>query len=226
MEDDISMSKLDMVKIEKTMKALRKNNMQAYFCETAEQAKQQVQQLIKEGDTITHGGSETLFECGIPDMLKNGAYTYLDRNAPGLTKEQIEEIYIKAFSADVFLTSTNAITENGMLFNVDGNSNRTAAILYGPKSVIVVAGFNKIVKDINEAFDRLRTTAAPKNTQRLHCNTYCEKTGKCVSLNKTDSLIGDGCGSDQRICCNYVISALQRHKDRIKVIIVGEPLGY
>lgn len=220
------MNDINMAVIEKTMKALRKNNMEAYFCENAKQAREQVQKLMKEGDTVTHGGSETLFECGIPELLKSGAYKYLDRNAPGLTRDEISEIYIKAFSSDVFLTSANAITENGLLFNVDGNSNRVAAILYGPKSVIVVAGCNKLVKDVNEAFDRLRTIAAPKNTKRLNCNTYCNKTGKCVSLNKSESLLGEGCGSEQRICCNYVISAYQRHKNRIKVIIVGEALGY
>ncbi len=217
---------IDLERINKTMDALRNNHMQAYYCPTAADALQQVKDLLQEGDTVTHGGSVTLAQCGITELLKNGSYTYLDRSAPGLTREQVQEIYRQAFTADVYLTSANAITENGLLFNVDGNSNRTAAILFGPKSVIVVAGYNKIVKDMDEAFTRVRTKAAPPNTVRLGCDTYCANKGQCVSLNHPDSKLGDGCRSDQRICCNYVVSACQRQKDRIKVIIVGEELGY
>ena len=220
------MQQLDMQVIEKTMDALRRNNMQAHFCASADDARELVRKLIPPKATVTHGGSITLSECGIPDMLRAGDYHYLDRKAPGLSPEQIKEIYRGAFTADVFLTSANAITEDGLLYNVDGTSNRVAAILYGPDSVIVVAGYNKIVKDMDEAMDRLRTIAAPRNTVRLNCNTYCAKTGKCVSLNNPDSRIGDGCKSEQRICCNYVVSAQQRHIERIKVIIVGEKLGY
>lgn len=215
-----------MQSINKTIEALKRNNMDACFCKNAEQAKEKVQSLIKKGDTISHGGSVTLKQCDIISLLKNGDYNYLDRNAEGLTREDIEEIYIKTFSADVFLTSANAITENGELYNVDGNSNRVAAILYGPKSVIVIAGYNKIVPDINQAVIRLKTIAAPKNTKRLSCDTYCAREGKCVSLNKNNSSICDGCNSEQRVCCNYVISSHQRKKNRIKVIIVGEELGY
>ena len=220
------MQEIDRQKIEKTMEALKANFMQPFFCETAEDAKKQVESLLKEGDTVTHGGSVTLGECGIPEMLRNGSYRYLDRSAPGLSREQVEEIYRQAFSADVFLTGANAITENGLLFNVDGNSNRVAAILYGPKSVIVVAGYNKIVKDLDDAFLRLRTEAAPKNTARLKCKTYCAEKGQCVSMLDQDAKMGDGCRTPERICCNYVVSAMQRYHDRIKVIIVGEKLGY
>ena len=163
---------------------------------------------------------------GITELLKCGDYNYLDRTVPGLTAEQKQEIYRKAFFADVYLTSANAITENGLLFNTDGNSNRVAAIMYGPTSVVVVAGYNKIVADLDEAFLRLRTVASPKNTVRLNCATPCAKTGKCISLNNENSKFGDGCKSPQRICCNYTVTAQQRNKDRIKVIIVGEELGY
>lgn len=220
------MEKLDMNRIEKTMDALRKNYMQAYYCETADAAREKVRELMKEGDTVTHGGSVTLEQCGITELLKCGDYNYLDRTVPGLTAEQKQEIYKKAFFADVYLTSANAITENGLLFNTDGNSNRVAAIMYGPTSVVVVAGYNKIVADLDEAFLRLRTVASPKNTVRLNCATPCTKTGKCISLNNENSKFGDGCKSPQRICCNYTVTAQQRNKDRIKVIIVGEELGY
>lgn len=215
-----------MATIEKTIEALRSNNMQAFYCETKEDALKKAGEFLQEGDTVTHGGSVTLAQCGIPELLRSGSYNYLDRSVPGLSREQVQEIYRQAFSSDVYFTSANAITENGMLFNVDGNCNRVAAILYGPKSVVVVAGVNKIVKDLDEAFDRLRTIASPKNTQRLNCETYCAKTGKCISMNDPNSGMGDGCKSPQRICCGYVVSAFQRVKDRIKVIIVGEELGY
>lgn len=220
------MAQINMETVNKTMEALKHNNMAAYFCETSEEAVNLAESLIKKGDTISNGGSVTLSQTGIASLISNGDYNYLDRSAEGLTRTEVEEIYRKTFRADVFFTSANAITENGELYNVDGNSNRVAAILYGPESVIVVAGYNKIVPDINAAVNRVKTIAAPKNTQRLSCDTYCSKQGKCVSLNKDDSFICDGCKSEQRICCNYVVSAYQRKKDRIKVIIVGEELGY
>ena len=210
--------------IEKTMTALQKNNMQAYFVEKKEDVIDLVKTLIKKGDTVTHGGSVTLAECGIPALLANGDYNYLDRSVKGLTPEQVKDIYRKTFSADVFFTSANAITENGLLYNVDGNSNRIAAIVYGPESVIVIAGVNKIVPDINAAMNRLKTTAAPLNTKRLNCKTPCAVTGKCLAVD--NPLLAEGCKSPERICCNYVVTAQQRHKDRIKVILVGESLGY
>lgn len=220
------MSEINHEVIEKTMEALRRNNMQAYFVETKEQAKELVNSMLTKGCTVTHGGSVTLKETGITELLKSGEYNYLDRSAPGLTREQVLEIYRKAFFADVYLTSANAITENGELYNVDGNSNRVAAILYGPESVIVVAGYNKIVPDIKAAVQRVKTQAAPKNTVRLSCKTPCSATGECISLKKENSFACDGCKSPERVCCNYVVSAQQRQKDRIKVIIVGEEIGY
>lgn len=220
------MSEISTETVKKTVEALKRNNMEAFFCQSAEEVPALVKNLMKKGDTVTHGGSVTLEQTGVTKLLANGDYNYLDRNASGLTREQIEEIYRKSFTADVYLTSANAVTESGELYNVDGNSNRVAAILYGPKSVIVVVGYNKIVKNINDAVARVKRCAAPQNTVRLNCDTYCAKTGKCVSLEKEGSLLPDGCRSEQRICCNYVVSAMQRQKNRIKVIIVGEELGY
>lgn len=220
------MSQINMESVNRTIEALKCNNMAAYFCATSDEAVSLAESFIKKGDTVSNGGSVTLEQTGITKLLSKGDYNYLDRSAEGLTRDKIEEIYRKTFSADAFFTSANAITENGELYNVDGNSNRVAAILYGPESVIVIAGYNKIVPNINSAIERVKRIAAPKNTQRLSCNTYCSKTEKCVSLNKENSFICDGCNSEQRICCNYVVSARQRKKDRIKVIIVGEELGY
>lgn len=212
--------------INKTIENLKKNNMEAYFCKDKEETVQKVKSLINVGDTISSGGSVTLNETGVFDLISSEKYNYLDRARKGITREEVEEVYRKTFSADVFCTSTNAVTENGELYNVDGNSNRVAAILYGPKSVIVVCGYNKIVKNLDEAIYRVKTIAAPKNTIRLNIDTYCGKTGKCVSLNSNNSEMCAGCASDLRICCNYVVSARQRHINRIKVIIVGEKLGY
>lgn len=213
-------------RIDKTMENLRRNKMEPYFCETKEEACEVVKTLIKKGDVISSGGSQTLKETGVYDIITSSEYNYLDRTIPGLTKEQIEEVYQKTFSADAYFTSTNALTENGELYNVDGNSNRVSAILYGPKSVIVVCGINKLVKNIEEAVVRVKTIAAPKNTIRLNCDTYCAKTGKCVSLGNEDSELCEGCHSDGRVCCNYVVCAQQRHINRIKVIIIGEEYGY
>lgn len=213
-------------RIDKTMENLRRNKMEPYFCETKEEACEVVKTLIKKGDVISSGGSQTLKETGVYDIITSSEYNYLDRTIPGLTKEQIEEVYQKTFSADAYFTSTNALTENGELYNVDGNSNRVSAILYGPKSVIVVCGINKLVKNIEEAVVRVKTIAAPKNTIRLNCDTYCAKTGKCVSLSNEDSELCEGCHSDGRVCCNYVVCAQQRHINRIKVIIIGEEYGY
>lgn len=202
-------------RIQKTMQALQRNKMQPFYAKDRKEALKIVQDLLLPGQTVTCGGSVTLEECGIIDLLKTGNYNYLDRNQPDLTPDQRKAIFRQAFSADVYLMSSNAITEEGELYNVDGNSNRIAALAYGPDSVIVVAGYNKIVPDLEAAVERVRQVAAPVNAARLHCNTPCAKAGECMD-----------CHSDARICCNYLISAQQRHKDRIKVILVGEELGY
>lgn len=187
------------LKIEKTIKNLKANKMDAYYCDNKEDACNLVKTLIKKGDVISSGGSVTLKETGVYDIIT---------------------------SSDVYFASSNAITENGELYNVDGNSNRVAAILYGPKSVILVCGYNKIVKNIDEAIDRVKRIAAPSNTIRLNIETPCGKTGKCITADKEGAELCSGCKSDRRICCNYVVCAQQRHKDRIKVIIIGEKYGY
>ena len=204
---------------------LKKNNMEFFFAESAGDVRGIVESLMNDGDTVSHGGSVSMDECGIRNLLTSGKYNYLDRSKAA-TREEVEEIYRKTFSADVFISSANAITDDGVLYNVDGNSNRIAAIAFGPNSVIIIAGYNKIVHDLAEAEVRVKTQAAPPNCVRLNCDTYCGINGECVSLNKAGHQMSDGCSSDSRICCNYLISAQQRHKGRIKVIIVGEELGY
>lgn len=212
-------------RINRTGEALKKNNMEFYYAPTAADVKGIVEGLLSEGDVITHGGVMSMQECeGVTELIRSPKYNYLDRSK--CAPEEIPELYRKAFSADVYISSANAITEDGVLYNVDGNSNRIAAIAFGPKSVIIIAGYNKIVKDLKQAELRVKTTAAPPNCVRLDCKTPCKETGECVSLNKADCQITDGCSGDGRICCNYLISAHQRHKGRIKVILVGEELGF
>ena len=203
------------LRMERTAEALRKNNM---FCECAdskEEALEIISELIDENSTVAVGGSMTLFETGVIDMLKDGSYNFLDRYNKELTREEVQEIFIKSFSADVYLTSTNAVTEKGELYNVDGNGNRVAAMIYGPESVIVVAGYNKIVKDLDAAKQRVEEIAAPANCVRLGMGTPCTVVGKCCH-----------CSSENKICADTVIMGRQRIKDRIKVILVGEELGY
>lgn len=212
-------------RIEKVQENLKKNNMEFYYAETAKDVCPIVESLMPEGCTVTHGGSVSIKECGIDVLLNSGKYNYIDRSK-ATTPEESLEIYRKAFSADAYISSANAITEDGVLYNVDGNSNRIAAIAFGPSSVIIIAGYNKIVHDLKEAEIRVKTEAAPPNCVRLSCDTYCAEKGECVSLLKASHQMSDGCSGDGRICCNYLISAHQRHKGRIKVIIVGEELGF
>ena len=212
-------------RINKVGENLKKNNMEFYYAPTKEDVCPIVKSLLKEGAVITNGGTMTMAECGLDKLLASPKYNYLDRSKM-TTPEEIASLYRKAFTADVYISSSNAITEDGVLYNVDGNSNRIAAIAFGPESVIIIAGYNKIVKDLTEAEIRVKRDAAPPNCVRLDCATYCKEKGECVSLSKANRQMSDGCGGDGRICCNYLISAHQRHKGRIKVIIVGEELGY
>lgn len=212
-------------RVETTLKNLKRNKMEAYYVDTKEDAQKLVRTLISKGDTLSCGGSVTLKQTGIYDIISSDYYNFLDRSACE-TPEQVEEVYRKTFCADAFFTSANAVTENGELYNVDGNSNRVAAILYGPKSVICICGVNKLVKNIGEAIARVKTKAAPPNTVRLGIETPCAKTGECISLKKDNPEMCEGCHGDGRICCNYVVCAQQRHVNRIKVIIIGEEYGY
>lgn len=213
-------------KIQKTIQALQNNRMNAFYVETKEEALKLALGFIKEGDVISHGGSVTLKEVGLIDAFKNGKYKYLDRSAPGLTNEEIMEIYRKCFGADAYFTSSNAVTVSGELYNVDGNSNRVAPMLFGPEKVIVVVGVNKIVDTISDAADRVKRHAAPPNCVRLEKNTYCAKEGKCVTADSGELPFCAGCGSDDRICSNFTVMTRQRQEGRVNVIIVNEKLGY
>lgn len=205
------------------MENLRNNGIAAEYVETKEDVLPRIKNLIPTGSTVAAGGSRTLIETGVIDLLKAGEYTFFDRIDPSLTPEQKQDMTIKGNTADVYLCSSNAITEAGELYNVDGFCNRIAAIAFGPKSVIMVVGINKIVPDIEAAIHRVKTIAAPLNTQRLNCDTYCRTAGVCMGL---EGSMTDGCRNPARICCNYLISAQQRIPERIRVILVGENLGF
>ena len=206
---------LNETRINTTIEALKRNGMNGYFVKNNEELIDKIKEITNEGDTVTCGGSMTLFETGVIEHLRCGRYNFLDRYKPGLTQEEIKNIYTSAFSSDAYFVSTNAITEKGELYNVDGTGNRVAAMLYGPRKVIIIAGINKIVKDIDEAILRNERIAAPSNCYRLDRTTPCVKTGHCMN-----------CASPERICNEYIVIKKQRDKDRIHVIFLNEQLGY
>lgn len=209
-----------------TMEYLKKNNMVPFYAEKKEDIMPIIRQLIKEGDSVAFGGSVTLDSIGAVEEIRNGNYNIIDRYKPDISFEERVECFKKAFTADVFLTSTNALTEKGELINVDGNGNRVAAMIYGPDSVIVVVGANKIVKNSEEGFERIKKIAAPKNCKRLGVESFCYNRGECMALCDEAHSLSDGCGATGRICCSYTVQSYQRIKDRIKVIICSESLGY
>lgn len=210
--------------METAAEALRRNNMDAYVVDTADEVLPLIKGLLHTGDTVAVGGSRTLDELGVIDLLRGGDYRFLDRYAPDLTREQVTDIFRESFHADAYLCSSNAVTLRGELYNVDGNGNRIAAMCFGPRSVILVVGCNKLVADLEEAQKRVKTMAAPLNAKRLHCATYCQETGTCVG--KEGDWCTDGCTSPARICCTYMTLGYQRTAGRIKVILVGESLGF
>ncbi|MCK8058647.1 MULTISPECIES: lactate utilization protein [unclassified Fusibacter] len=206
---------ISQLRIDRTIEALKKNNMNAYFVEHHEMLVQLLKDLIPEKSTVGIGGSMTLFETGTVDFLRSHDINFLDRYQPDLTPEDIKQIYRDSFSADIYMTSSNAVTESGNLYNVDGRGNRVAAMIYGPDKVIVVVGSNKIVRDDQAAILRNREIAAPANAKRLSRKTPCNHLGYCTD-----------CDSPDRICANFVFMRKQMVKDRIHVLILDEQLGY
>lgn len=209
--------------IQKVMDNLRKNRIAVEYVDKKEDVLPLIKALLPAGSTVATGGSKSLADTGVIDLLRSGEYRYLDRMDPELSAEERQQVTLDGGQADVYLCSSNAVTEQGELYNVDGNCNRISAIAFGPKQVIMVVGINKIVPDLNAAVHRVKTIAAPLNTQRLNCDTYCRKTGVCMGL---EGGMTDGCASPVRICCNYLVSGQQRVPDRIRVILVGESLGF
>ena len=211
------------LQMQAVMDNLRKNRMEAYLVSRKEDVVPQVRALLHTGQSVAVGGSETLKQTGVLDLLRSGDYHFLDRYAAGLTPDQVRQVFLDSLSADVYLCSANAVTMRGELYNVDGNGNRVAALCYGPASVIVVVGRNKLVPDLNEAVSRVKCMAAPANALRLDKETYCTRTGRCLGLGA--SFCTDGCATEDRICSTYVVQGWQQEKNRIKVVLVDEDLG-
>lgn len=201
--------------VERTISNLQKRNMEGFFVKDENELKELLIQLIAENSVVGVGDSMTLFQTGVIDFLRSRDYNFLDKYKEGITSEDKKKIYIENFSADTFMCSTNALTEEGELYNIDGNGSRVAPMLYGPKQVIIVTGINKIVKNIEEAEKRARNFAAPIDAKRLGKNTPCIKLGYCID-----------CKSPERICNDFTIIRGQFIKGRIKVIILGKALGY
>ena len=171
-------SQKNKINAERIIKNLEKRSMQGFYCETKEEALEKALEIIGSGSSVTWGGSESIKQIGLIDALKNGEYTVYDRYE-AKTPEAVREIYLKAFDVDFFLMSTNAITMDGELLNIDGMGNRTAAMIYGPRNVLMIVGMNKVTSDLETAMKRVRMDACVPNTIRLEKNTPCRTTGKC-----------------------------------------------
>lgn len=206
---------LSLKRIERTRKNLEKNNISTHLAKTSSELMEIIESLVSPNSSVSVGGSMSLFESDVLSHLRSGRYHFLDRYQEGLTPEDIQNLYIRSFGVDAYFASSNAVTEDGLLYNVDGNGNRVAAITYGPKKVILIVGVNKIVKDLPEAIARNKSISAPANAMRLNTETPCKTTGKC-----------EECKSPSRICCTYTVHGFQRIANRIHVIFLNENLGY
>ena len=194
---------------------LKKRQMEAFYCSNKEEAKELAMNLVKPGMSVSNGGSITLEECGIINALsERGDIDFLDRRK-AKDKKELDDILHRAYWSDVYFMSTNAITLDGELVNIDGTGGRLSCLIYGPENVVIVAGMNKVAVDKEEAIKRVKNIAAPPNAMRLSRNTPCAATGKCAD-----------CLSPDCICANTVITRRSQVAGRIKVILVGEELGY
>ena len=193
---------------------MKRRNMEAYYCATATEAVEKVSQLIEDGSTVTWGGSMTIRDMGIPQALRNrGTLEVLDRDLV-TDREEVVRIYERAFTADVYLSSANAISEDGVIVNIDGNGNRVAAITWGPKTVIFIIGMNKVAQTVEAAIARARSTASPINAARFDIKTPCQTDGICHNCNSPESI------------CNYIHFLRNSPRGKHKVILVGGSFGY
>lgn len=195
----------------KVIKGLESRNMSGYYAANAQEALDQALALIPEGSSIAMGGAMSAHEIGLVKAVQEGPYNFNDRDAAADPRAAM----LAAYDADVFLASANAITEDGILVNIDGNSNRVSAIAQGPKKVVFIVGMNKVCDDVDGAMKRARNVAAPTNAQRFGLSTPCAKTGACAN-----------CKSPDTICCQFLITRFSRHEGRIHVILVNENLGF
>lgn len=203
-----------MAVLARVAKALGENRMEAQVVESREALLEALKELLPKGASVASGGSMTLAETGVNDLLQSGDYDFYFRGRTGADGHPVD-VYRAAFSCDWYFSSSNAITEDGCLYNVDGNANRVAALCFGPKKVVIIAGYNKIVRNLHAAAERVRAVAAPANCIRLERKTPCAVTGRCMD-----------CKSPDHICCDTVIHRFQRDPERIKVFLLPEDYGY
>ena len=222
---DANIKKIVDIRIKTVIRALEGNNMQARYVETKDDALKLVDTILPEGVLTASGGSATLNECGIIELLKKKT-NYADRNSQ-TTPEKRREAELDAYRANFYFASANAVTEHGEIYQVDGNSNRISALAYGPEKVILIVGKNKIVKDLRSAVERVKRYAAPANATRFGKGCFCEKAGHCIQkdFDENHLMCAAHCGDDT-ICRNTLIMSKQKDKNRITVILVGEDLGY
>lgn len=192
------------------IKGLQSRNMTGYYAADKEEALAQALKLIGEESSVAMGGCESAHEIGLVKALQEGNYQYIDRS-----KMSPRDGLLAAYDADVFLSSVNAMTSDGVLVNIDGNSNRVSCIAQGPKKVVFIVGMNKVCSDLDEAMKRARNVAAPANAQRFDVKTPCKVSGKCFD-----------CKSPDTICCQFLITCYSRHEGRIHVILVNDTLGF
>ena len=195
----------------KVIQGLESRNMKGYYAADAKEALETALRLIPEGSTVTMGGAMSAHEIGLVAALKTDRYRFIDRDA----SEDRRAAMLAAYDADFFLSGVNAMTDDGILVNIDGNANRVSAICQGPKHVLFIVGMNKICGDLDSAMKRARNVAAPVNAQRFGLSTPCAKTGKCMD-----------CKSPDTICCQFLITRYSRHAGRIHVILVNDVLGF
>lgn len=207
---DINMQKRNEVLAQTVIKGLESRNMSGYYAADKEAAVKQALELIPEGSSIAMGGCESAHEIGLIKVLEDGNYNYINRD-----KLSPREGLLAAYDADIFLSSANAITSDGVMVNIDGNSNRVSCIAQGPRKVVFIVGMNKVCSDLDAAMKRARNVAAPANAQRFEVKTPCKTTGKCFD-----------CKSPDTICCQFLITRYSRHKNRIHVILVNDTLGF
>lgn len=192
------------------IKGLKSRNMKGYYVKDRDEALKKALELIPEGSRVAMGGCMSAQEIGLTDALNNGHYTFYDRAFMAKREGLLE-----AYGADVFVSSVNALTDDGILVNIDGNANRVSFIAQGPQKVVFIVGMNKVASDLDHAMKRARNIAAPINAGRFDITTPCTKSGKCMD-----------CKSIDTVCCQFLITRFSRHKDRIHVILVNENLGF
>ncbi len=192
------------------IKELSNRNMEAFYAKDKKEALDKALELIPNDSSVTMGGCQSAIDIGLLDILKTNRFNYIDRD-----KLDRREALLKGYNADYFISSANAISEDGIIVNIDGNASRVSYICQGPKHIIFIIGMNKVTKDLDSAMKRARNVAAPINAQRFDIKTPCKQSGKCYD-----------CKSMDTICCQFLITRFSRHKDRIKVILVNDNIGF